>query len=346
MKIVHVLWGLPTGGTESMLVDVANQQVESDRVHIVVLNDNTNTDLLKKISPRVVVHQCRRPLKSKNVIYIIKLNLLLLKINPDIVHCHSEGLVKYIFLPYKIVRTIHSTMCSGKDYHRFKKLFCISKGVKKFTESQGFFNTELVYNGIDSKLIKCKESFERGDVVRFLNVGRFQHVKGQWLLIQAANILKSKYGVDNFHIDFIGEGESLQECKSLVQSNDLENNVSFLGLRNRDYFYPKLCEYDCYVQPSISEGFGIVIAEAMSAKLPVIISDLEGPMEIIDNGKYGVYFESGNALELASKMYSFMMEKTDEQMVEDGYDYVRENFSIESTSRKYIEEYKRIIKKK
>ena len=327
-----------------MLVDILNQQCKTDEVHLIILNNKVEYQLLNKLDSRVSVHLCGRPESSKNPYYLLKLNLLILSVNPDIIHCHSEGLIKYVLLPYKKVRTIHSTLCSGTDYHHYKKLFCISKGVKSFTEKQGFSNTELVYNGIDMSVIDQKSDFKKKDFVRFINIGRFQKVKGQWLLIEAIKILKEKNKRLNFHVDFIGEGNTLQECKDLVSKYGLNDYVTFLGLQPRDYFYPRMRSYDCYIQPSISEGFGLTIAEALSAKLPVITSDLDGPMEVIDFGKYGIPFASGNAEQLAEKMDVFIENGPDERMVNAGFDFVLENFCIERTAKKYIEEYKKVIR--
>ncbi len=327
-----------------MLVDILNQQCKMENVHLVVLNNRIEQSLLSKLDKRVKIHLCGRPEGSKNPYWLIKLNLIILSINPDVVHCHSEGLIKYVVLPYTKVRTIHSTLCSGRDYNCYKKLYCISESVKRFTESQGFLNTELVYNGIDFSPIPQKEHFDMGTIVKFVNIGRFQRVKGQWLLIEAAKILKEKYSLSNFHIDFIGEGDTLASCKKQVEDYDLSTNVSFLGLKTRDYFYPRLRLYDGYIQPSISEGFGLTIAEAMGANLPVITSDLDGPMEVIDYGKYGCYFECGNADMLAEKMAEFIRNGVDEQRVLNGHRYVVENFSVETTAKKYIEQYKKVLR--
>ena len=57
------------------------------------------------------------------------------------------------------------------------------------------------------------------------------------------------------------------------------------GFKSREYVYENLCQYDLYVQPSIFEGFGLTLAEAIAAEVPVITSDLEGPVEVIAGGQ-------------------------------------------------------------
>ena len=78
----------------------------------------------------------------------------------------------------------------------------------------------------------------------------------------------------------------------MVQNLHLENEVVFEGLKDQSWVYQNLCNYDLFIQPSRYEGFGLTVAEAIAAKVPVLVSNIEGPLEIIDGGRLGMSFEN------------------------------------------------------
>ncbi|GAB6282464.1 MAG: hypothetical protein STSR0008_12100 [Ignavibacterium sp.] len=74
----------------------------------------------------------------------------------------------------------------------------------------------------------------------------------------------------------------------------------------------------------------------MAAKLPVLVSDIDGPMEIIKNGKYGSYFEVGDHNDLANKLLEIKnkynancFDKKNNEI----YDYIKNNFDIKLTAK-------------
>ena len=126
--------------------------------------------------------------------------------------------------------------------------------------------------------------------------------------------------------------------KELVSSYSLNNEVHFLGFKPREYVYENLCQYDLYVQPSVFEGFGLTLAEAIAAKVPVITSDLEGPVEVIAGGKYGITFKCGDANDLANKIIQFYNNEIAVD-TEAAQKFAFENFNIKATAQKYLDEY-------
>ena len=98
-----------------------------------------------------------------------------------------------------------------------------------------------------------------------------------------------------------------------------------------------------FVQPSIYEGFGLTVAEAMAAKIPVLVSENQGPLEIIDNGKYGYYFKNGDANDCADKIINIIEQGVDKNLIEAAYNRVEENYSVTQTAINYINEYKKIV---
>ena len=58
----------------------------------------------------------------------------------------------------------------------------------------------------------------------------------------------------------------------MVVELNLEKHVRFLGNQSREYVYSHLKDYDLFVQPSRFEGFGLTVAEAMAACVPVLVT--------------------------------------------------------------------------
>lgn len=346
MRIAHIIWALGTGGAETMLVDIANVQCEAEDVAIAVVNDWVDDTLLAKISPQCKVRLFNRARGSRNLVPWIKLNLFLCKYKPEIIHFHLDGMRKMVFHPAPKVFTIHNVHTSGVEYPKYDALFAISDGVKKYTRSQGFDAT-TVWNGIHTESIKSKTSLEysTGNVCRMVCVGRlFTPHKGQDILIDALGMVQ-KSGNENFHLDIIGDGESRVQLENQVVELGLKEKITLLGQRDRTYIYKHLCDYDLFVLPSRSEGFGLSVVEAMCAKVPVIVCDQEGAMDVIDGGALGRLFKTGDAESLAEQIEAFISAGSDAAQIDKAYQYAKENFDISRTAHRYIEEYKKVIRK-
>lgn len=341
MKIAHITWSMSTGGIETMLVDIVNEQVKTCEVRMFVVNEYYDRDLLTKIDKRVKVALLNRKPGGKSLWPIIKLNAMLMCFRPDVIHCHASNLAPIIKVPFKKVLTIHNTHSQPDYFGKYDCLYCISNAVKVHIAKQGFTNGIVVYNGIHTEEIAVKDYSQlvRGDVMRIICVGRLNKDKGQRLLIEAANELVNKRRITGFSIDLIGDGEEREGLEILVDDYGLRNYIKFLGKKPRSWFYPKLKDYDLFVIPSISEGFGLTLAEACAAKLPVLTCDLAGPMEVIDGGRLGDSFKTGEPLFLADGIERFLMKGTDLNRIESAYEYVKKNFDVAITAQKYMKEY-------
>ena len=345
MRVTHIVWSLATGGVETMLVNIINEQVKYVKVQLIIINDKIEQSLISKISNTCKIVKIKREPSSRNYFDIAKLNIYLFKFQPNIIHLHSTGLSKLILGNWKMVRTIHNTHNPTEEYPKMKALYAISWAVKDYTAKQGFQNVTVVENGISSDSFKKKESFHV-DFYKLVQVSRLYKVsKGQHILLKALSILVNERKILNFHMSFIGEGPSRTEYENMVKEYKLESFVSFVGKKTQDYIFDHICDYDMSIQPSTHEGFGLTVAEAIAAKVPVLVSDIEGPMEIIDNGKYGMYFKKGDSVDLADKLEAILKGRYDYSMIEPAYEYVKTHYDVSITAKKYIEEYKKVINK-
>ena len=86
MNILHILYGLDMGGIQTMLIQIANEEKDlGHRVNIIVINNMVDNAITQNLSNAIKLYKINRKPKSKNPIFLLKLNYLILKINPDII---------------------------------------------------------------------------------------------------------------------------------------------------------------------------------------------------------------------------------------------------------------------
>lgn len=341
MKIIHAIFCLDTGGAETMLVDIINRQCINHQVSLIIINNRYSENLLSLINPKVAIYKIGRTENSKNPLKILYLNYIIARLRPDAIHCHNANIARLLLYPKKhLFLTVHDTMQDIDYYELYNKIFAISKAVKEYINSKKHFNNIIVIpNGICNELILPKTNTAH-DIFKIVQVSRlYTETKGQDILFKSIHLLINK-GIKNISLDLIGEGKSETYLRSLSKELGIEKYVNFLRLKDRKYIYSHLQEYDLFVQPSIYEGFGLTVAEAMVAQVPVLVSNIEGPMEIIDSGKYGSYFEVKNYRECAMKIENIMHDyPTYQKLAQQGYNHVAKEYSIENTVKQYLKEY-------
>jgi glycosyltransferase involved in cell wall biosynthesis len=100
------------------------------------------------------------------------------------------------------------------------------------------------------------------------------------------------------------------------------------------------------VFPSIYEPFGIVLLEAMACGKPVVASNVGGIPFVVEEGKTGLLFESGNVEDLADKIMTILEnEELGEKMGEAGRERAKE-FTWDKIAERTVEVYKEILKGK
>lgn len=349
MKVLHLLWNLGTGGIETMLVDIVNRQVASpdiEMVSIIVVNDIAQQSIVSKIDKRVEVFACNRKKGSRSLWPIIKLNKYLYALKPDVIHFHAPGIKRMVMYPAKKVLTIHTTGYKSQVGKGFDALYAISNAVREEWLDMGTASV-VVQNGIPCEDIAVKTQYWNGDGnFHIIQVSRISlYHKGQDLLVKAVKALEKPLR-EKVHITFVGEGEDMPQLQEVVRECRLENNVEFLGLKDRIWVYPHLKDYDLFVQPSLFEGFGLTVAEACAAGLPVLVSENEGPLEIICNGKYGATFKNKDINNLTEKLTWILQGGYDELVMKakESRQHVLKTYDVSGTASQYVEEYKKLLK--
>jgi len=116
----------------------------------------------------------------------------------------------------------------------------------------------------------------------FGTIGRLTPLKGHLHLIKAFEVVHKKHL--GTHLVIIGEGRYCQEIEAYLANRDIKKHITLAGKITNAAQYIKA--FDIFVLPSLKEGFGMVLLEAMAAKLPIIASDTGGiPYVLGDLGR-------------------------------------------------------------
>ena len=343
MKILHLIWSMTNGGAENMLVDIINYQVKHEDVSLLVVNDLYDESIFARLNKRCQVKMLKRDVGSKNPFVILRLNAYLLTHHFDIVHLHNADMIKYLFVKCNYVRTVHNTNQIYHNYRWHKGIIAISDAVHDELLGLGIRNSIMIRNGVNFRLIKQRNNIHTNCVFRMVQVSRILFVqKGQDILVEALAKLKDK-GIEHFHLDFIGTGPDMQKLQALIYENGLEENITLLGNQPREFIYSHLCDYDLFIQPSRFEGFGLTVAEAMGAKIPVLVSENEGPIAIIDKGKYGFAFQNKSVDACAKQIEYVMNHYPSQKFIDDAYEHVTKLYNVEVTAQHYLDLYYKIV---
>ncbi len=221
----------------------------------------------------------------------------------DVIHCNSIPaliFIRLLFSNIPVLFTAHDSYLPKYKEFIVKKIvnsiIAVSQSVMDYYVKSGYGKSIVViYNGLKDFTVPLNDT----SAVSVAVIGRVERTKGVDLFINSANLLKEEYTNVKFLI--IGDGEDTEyreELEVIAQGN---SNIEFLPFRNsKETLFNGI---DVVVNCSTySEPLGRTLIEAGIVSLPVIGPDQGGPLEIIDDGKSGLIFKSGDYRSLADKL--------------------------------------------
>jgi glycosyltransferase involved in cell wall biosynthesis len=176
-----------------------------------------------------------------------------------------------------------------------------------------------IHNGVDFELFNQFVSHEKSEEVRkkynlpekfIFYIGTLQPRKNIPVLVEALNILHEKYSLNNIKLVIAGNRKAHNfdpKIDEATKKYNLEICVIFPGWIDEED-KPALYKLaSCFVFPSLYEGFGIPIVEAMAAGTPVVSSDKSCLPEIGKNGT--IYANPNNPEEFAKKIHEILSDE-------------------------------------
>jgi glycosyltransferase involved in cell wall biosynthesis len=134
--------------------------------------------------------------------------------------------------------------------------------------------------------------------------GQIIHRKGLDLLLEAMYPLFERY--PGLSLTIIGSGEMLPAFLKAVVAHGASERIEFEGTIPPTDIPPRLAVADVLVLPSRWDGWGVVVNEAFSVGVPVIVSDSCGAADLVENGSNGYIFRNGDVEDLRARLSNLL----------------------------------------
>lgn len=366
INILHIIAKLPVGGVENQLAmvvkrydrerfqpfvcclsgeDVVGREIEDSGTQVIYLNK--------------LQHQFRWSI-VRDIYNLIKRKDIKI-VRTHQYHANFYGRLAAIWAGVPcIVASVHNVYTIDKKIHRR----IINKILSRFTDrvvavSEAVKNDILKYDRV--KRDEVGIIYNGVDVNRFLNVngdlvrrefgiapdttvvgtvGRLTMQKGHKCFIDAISKIKGNFPEIAFLL--IGDGSLKNDLESYAETLGMKNNIIFAGSR-RDI--PEvLAAMDIFVFPSLWEGLGTAVLEAMAAGKPIIASDLPPIREMIEHKKNGMLAPVKDSTALAQSIKLLLDDKKfAESLGRSAKEKASSCFSIETTVSNYTALFENVL---
>lgn len=355
------------GGAERLIVDVVRAAKNEGHCdpQVAVLTDAG--DLRHEFSGSGV------PVRSLGIeralqapLAIARLTRLIARERFDVVHTHLIHASAIGLLAGKLARVPVAVMT--RHYERYvwlygdavervlhrsahrlaDRIFAVSEAARAvLVDVEGIPSQRIsvVPNGVDFERVRrmSRQPSERprspSTHFTIATVGSLHPRKGHAYLIEAVARLHDRAKVA---LVIVGDGYLSQELHRLARDLGLGAQVFFVGYDASPYAALAAC--DLYVQPSVEEGFGIAVVEAMALERPVVATRVGGLPEIVEHDVSGLLVKAADPDQLAAAVQRCIDDPSlRARLASAGRRSAEERFGAAAVSARYAAEYRDLL---
>lgn len=353
MNILYLTTHLNIGGISSYLFTLAKGLKEKGH-H--VYTASSGGELVQKFTLAGIAH-LEIPIKTKSEVDIpkllpsfIKLKTYIRENNIDIIHANTRVTQVLAYFLSRTTGKPYLVTCHGFFKKRFsrrvfpcwgKMIIAISGPVREHLISDFKVSPErirVVHNGIDINRFKAKDLKIKDEIKKKIGlsdgpvvgiIARLSDVKGHIYLIEAMSLAIKK--VPGVQLLIAGEGR---------MKGDLVKQAARLKIKDNVFFIPNVYDtaeflsvMDLFVLPSLKEGLGLSLMEAMAAGLGVIGSDVGGIKSLIRDHVNGLLVKPADINGLSEAIIELLSDAGERKKFgESAREFIAGNFSQEKTA--------------
>lgn len=324
LNILQTCFSHSWGGLEIQALEVTKQLSDSGHAVCLACCSTSRLSLEAEKNDLAIL-----PLDVTGYVHpriVWQLSRIIARHRVDIIHCQLSKDIATVVpaltlsrrrIPLLLSKRVGSYISKKDMFHRFTynrvdRVLAISEVIHKNVLDTTPITPDRVvtlHDAIDTNVFSLQQADRqkvrnelglRNDIVLIGFVGRFSPGKGHEELLEAARIISQKD--QNVHFLVVGEashGEQRyeQKIRALSRSLGIERTVTFAGFR--DDIPDVMAAFDIFAFPSHAESFGVVLIEAMAMERPVVSTNCDGVLDIVVDGRTGLYVQPRRADELA-----------------------------------------------
>ena len=374
MIIFHLITSIDNGGAENHLASLVKEQAKNNEVFVIYLRGN-NYWKKKLEDNKIKVYRFNLE-KLFNIFgliaVILKICNLIKTFKPNILHAHLSSMeligaiLKLIFKDqFKLVVTKHldsfffeasygqNNFFKGLFIDKFifnkaDKIICISNQIKKYFLKRINISKKkiyIVYYGLNTSDLKKKRGFSLSKIELNQLKNTFticciaRHVKQKSIdfLIKSFSEFKKKNYKSKLIL--IGNGPETKKLKILAKKLNIIDHIIWINYVENVLRILKIS--NVFVLPSKYEGFGLVLLEAMYAKVPIIATKVSAIPEVIRDDWNGLLIKHGSVKDFQKKLEIIKKNKNNLKFIKNSQKTLIQKFNfnrmILETSKIYLE---------
>ena len=372
LHVTHAVLSLDTGGLERIVIDLIRQgQSLGQRVSVICLErPGTLAPQAEALGARLI---CLGKPPGFQPAFSSRVQPALRELRSDVLHAHQVGALFYAGPAARaagvplIVHTEHinNIRKAGAGYLRrqrmswlwwwaarqVRRFFCVSEDIAAEMASRRIVpkhKLAVVLNGINTEPFRQpvdRDALRRslgipGDAPVIGTVGRLNEVKRQDLLLRGFTKVKARY--PEARLLLVGDGPMRGELQALADQLGVADAVHFAGYQA----HPERClgAMDVFALTSRLEGLPLAILEAWAAGLPVVASAVGGVPDLVEHGRNGLLFPSGDEATLVDSLTRMLGDRGEARTLGDaGRTEVFDRYDLRRMASDYDRHYRELL---
>ncbi len=255
----------------------------------------------------------------------------------------AERLAAKLRVPFLVTcNRLEESEIRGISSCRTDGFVAVSRAIRERIVNVGGITQDrirVIHNGLDlTRMPKPSFGGERlPGAYRCPVIGTLGHLsqkKGQRVFLQAVKILLDR-GLDAEFV-VLGDGPDRMALRSLADELKVTKRVTFTP----HTVSGQLGQLDILVEPSLQEGLGMSVMQAMATGVPVVATGVGGLYDLIEDGVTGVMVPAGDTKEVAEAIWSLLNNVSERQeMAKQAREMVEREFSAELVAEQLLAYY-------